>query len=301
MRRCRFCSEEATIHLRYPKMHLCEKHFQDYFERKISRTIKKHKMFSREDRILVAVSGGKDSLVVLYTLKKLGYNIEAVYLNLGIRDYSEKSQRYAEKQCSTLDIPLYIIDVKKILGRGLTEIRSSRPTCSICGTTKRYLLNKFAYDNDFSILITGHNLDDETSFVFSNLMHWNIEYLGRQGPVLPSEGKFIRKAKPLYEVTEREITSYAATLNIEYQQGKCPLSKGATIPRYKQLLDELEDKSPGTKINFIQGFLKNRFIFQVETTKVTLGECQICSMPSQGERCAFCNIWRLEKPVILKT
>ncbi|RLF41821.1 MAG: alpha hydrolase [Thermoplasmata archaeon] len=299
--RCKFCGRDADIYIPYPRMHLCKEHFIVYFERKIERTINRYKMFSKEDKILIAIGGGKDSAVASYILKRFGYTIEGLFLDLGIGGFSEKSRRYAEKQCKDVDIPIHRVEIRKLFNRGINEVKSSRPTCAICGATKRYIFNKFAYDNDFNVLVTGHNLDDESSFVLSNLINWNIEYLGRQGPILPGTGKFIRKVKPLYEVTEVEIKEYADVIGIEYISERCPLSKGEKIPRYKHVLNELEKMSSGVKINFIKGFLRNRHLFKFDLGKSSiLKECKVCGMPSQGEVCVFCRIWGLDKPVELK-
>ena len=296
--RCKFCGRDADIYIPYPRMYLCREHFIIYFERKIKRTINRYKMFSEDDKVLVAIGGGKDSAVVSYILRRFGYNIEGLHLDLGIDVFSEKSREYTIRQCKNIGIPLHIVEVKKLFGRGIGEVRSGRPTCAICGATKRYIYNKFAYDNNFDVLVTGHNLDDESSFVLSNIMNWNVEYLGRQGPILEGTGKFIRKVKPLYEVTELEIREYADVVGIEYLSDKCPLSKGEKIPRYKYILEELDKMSSGTKMNFIKGFLKNKHLFEID--KSILRECRVCGMPSQSDKCAFCRIWNLEEPVELR-
>lgn len=298
--RCKFCGEDTKIYLPYPRMYLCKEHFIVYFERKIERSINRYKMFFKRDKILIAVGGGKDSAVVSYILKRFGYNIEGLFLDLGIERFSEKSREYAEKQCRNIDIPLHIVEVRRLFNRGVNEVKSSRPICAVCGATKRYIFNKFAYDNNFNVIVTGHNLDDESSFVLSNLINWNVEYLGRQGPILPGIDKFIRRVKPLYEVTEVEIKEYADVIGIDYISEECPLSKGEKIPRYKFVLNELERMSSGVKINFIKGFLRNRYLFELDLDKPSLRECKVCSMPSQSEVCVFCRIWGLDKPTELK-
>ena len=296
---CKICGKEATVYLNYPRMRLCKEHFIAYFERKIERTIKKYKMVSPEENILIAFSGGKDSAAVAHVFKKLGYSITGLHINLGKGEYSNKSEEYAKKQSKQIGLRLKVVDLRKILGKGVGEAKGSRPTCSVCGTTKRYILNRFAYEKGFDVVATGHNLDDETAFVFSNLLHWNTEYLAKQGPYLPGENKFVKKIKPLYETMEYEISEYVKNLGYTYITGKCPLSSGATILKYKKILDEMEQKGPGTKINFIKGFLKKKHLFEVEIQRSSPKECNICGMPSLGEKCAFCKIWHLEKPVKL--
>lgn len=196
--KCKFCERPAFIKLHYPKMYLCEEHFTEYFERKVKRTIERYKMLKPDEKVLVVVSGGKDSAVTAHVLKKLGYNIECLHINLGIGEYSEKGERYAREQCEKIGAPLHIVRLKELLGYGIGEVRTRRPTCSYCGLTKRYIFNKFAYDNGFDAVATGHNLDDEASFIFNNIMNWNTQYLAKQGPVTPSQfnGKLVKKVKP---------------------------------------------------------------------------------------------------------
>ena len=298
--KCKFCEKEAYIRLHYPKMLLCKEHFIEYFERKVRRTIERYKLLKPDEKILVVISGGKDSAVTAYVLKKLGYNIECLHINLGIGKYSEESEAYAKRQCELIGAKLHIVRVKELLGAGIGELKTRRPTCSYCGITKRYIFNKFAYENGFDAIATGHNLDDEVSFIFSNIMHWNTDYLGKQGPLLPGEGRFVKKVKPLYELTEREVVYYALALGLEYIIHECPYARGATTIEYKEILNAMEEKKPGTKINFIKGFLRKKHLFERELKEAPLGECKVCGMPAQGEKCSFCRVWGLEEPINLR-
>lgn len=298
--KCKLCEREAYVRLHYPKMYLCREHFIEYFERKVRRTIERYKLLRQEEKVLVVVSGGKDSAVTAHVLKKLGYSIECLHINLGIGDYSEKSERYARAQCEALNVPLHVVRVRELLGAGIGELRTRRPVCSYCGITKRYIFNRFAHENGFDAIATGHNLDDEASFVFSNIMHWNTEYLAKQGPLLPGEGKFVKKVKPLYELTEREVVYYALATGIEYIMEECPHARGATSIEAKEVLNAMEEKRPGTKVNFIKGFLRKRGLFEAGLKEAPLGECGVCGMPAQGEKCSFCRVWGLEEPIELK-
>ncbi|AXI25095.1 TIGR00269 family protein [Methanofervidicoccus sp. A16] len=297
--KCKFCKGEVYIKLHHPKMYLCREHFIEYFERKVRRTIDRYKLLKEDERILVALSGGKDSAVLSYVLKKLNYPIQCLYINLGIGKYSDRCEEYAKKQCEVIDAPLHVVRIRELLGAGVGELRTSRPTCSYCGTTKRYISNKFAYDNNFDVVVTGHNLDDEASFIFGNILNWSTQYLAKQGPILPGEGKFVKRVKPLYEITEREIVAYASAVGIEYVTDKCPYSKGAITLKYKEVINQLEEMRPGTKIKFVRGFLKKRCLFEGEVERGEIKECKVCDMPSGGEVCSFCRIWGLREVVDL--
>ena len=297
--RCKFCKEEAYITLSHPRMPLCKEHFIEYFERRVKRTIERYNLLKEDERILVAMSGGKDSAVLSYVLKKFNYPIHCFYINLGIEGYSDRCEEYVKRQCEMIDAPLYVVRIRELLGAGVGEVKISRPTCSYCGTTKRYISNKFAYDNNFDVVVTGHNLDDEASFIFSNVLYWNTQYLAKQGPLLPGEGKFVKRVKPLYETPESEIAAYASAVGIEYTGEVCPYAKGAITLTYKEFFNHLEKRRPGIKIRFVRGFLKKRHLFEGEVRRGEVKECKICGMPSGGEVCSFCRIWGLKEPVDL--
>lgn len=128
-------------------------------------------------------------------MKELGYNIEGLHIDLGIPESSPIARAYTERFCAKTEIPLHVIETAS-LGLAMCDVkrRVKRPICSVCGQTKRYLFNKFAQENDFTVLATGHNLDDETSRLFANVMRWDVEYLSDQGPVMPAEKGFAKRS-----------------------------------------------------------------------------------------------------------
>ncbi len=298
MRRCKICGDEAYVMMRTPKMALCRVHYREFVERKIERVIHRYKMLKEGDRLLVAVSGGKDALATAIALKNLGYEFECLHINLGIGEHSQLSEKVSREQCEKLGIKLHILNLRELVGAGIGEVRTRRAPCSYCGMTKRYLMNKFAVDNGFNVIATGHNLDDETAFMLGNLLHWNVNYLSRQGPMLSESDKMARRIKPLYELTNVDIENYVRLFDVPYVNERCPYSEGAKSILYGKVLNEIEDESPGTKLNFVKGFLKNRELFPSED--IELKECRVCGMPSLGEVCSFCRFWNLNEPLNLK-
>ncbi len=295
--RCTICKakgekEKAVVYLPHHRLALCKKHFIEWFEKRVEKTIKEFKMFSKKDRILVAVSGGKDSLALWNALTKLGYEADGFYINLGIDQYSQDSKELALEFANKIGRPLHILDLSEEIAT-IPQLKkvTNRPACSACGTVKRYYMNKFAKEHGYNIIATGHNLDDEVAVLFGNTLKWDIDYLKRQYPVLKEENGFIRKVKPLCKITEKESALYSFFNNIEYIEYECPFSEGASSIEYKELLSKLEEKHPGTKLQFYTNFLKKMYpILKEHDKKEELNVCKICGEPSFSEICSVCRL-----------
>ena len=121
---------------------------------------------------------------------------------------------------------------------------------------KRYRFNRAAVEQNYDVMATGHNLDDEAARLLGNVLHWQEEYLEKQSPTLPAslEG-FAKKVKPFCRLSEREIAAYAVVNRIDYIVEECPMAKGSKMLLYKEVLNRLETESPGTKQRFYWGFL----------------------------------------------
>lgn len=286
------------------RLKLCEKHFPLWVERRVARTIESFQMFSSDDRLLVAVSGGKDSLALWEILLRLGYQADGLYIHLGIEHegYSHVSQSYAEAFAATHpDATLHLVDVRARYGRSIPELarEGGRRACSRCGMIKRYIMNRTAREGDYDAIVTGHNLDDEAAQLLQNNLYWLRGYLQRQAPVLPQTCQgLVRKAKPLCLVAERESAAYTFVRGIEYIQQECPHSAGATSIFHKKILNDMERRSPGTKLQYYQGFVRARqdgFIIGDEDTP-PLEECERCGQPTTANAlCAFCRMLETEE------
>ncbi len=295
--RCSKCGERAQVELRRHNSAYCGPHYLDFFQTHVERNIHSKKMFTREQKVLIAVSGGKDSLALWDILIRLGYETTALYIDLGIGDYSRRSRERAEAFAAKVSGRLIVKDVRQEHGAGemgITELSKAlrRVPCSGCGLTKRYVTNQAAHELGFDVLATGHNLDDEVATLMGNVLHWQMGYLARQSPVLEStHAKLARKVKPLYTFTERETLCYTLLRRIDYIEEECPNAQGAQSIAYKEALNAIEAESPGTKAQFLQGFLDRARPLILASDQVSLGECSQCGEPTTTELCAFCRMW----------
>ena len=291
--RCQKCRSEASLEIRRHHAAFCATHFLDFFERQVERAVETGKMFTREDRVLVVVSGGKDSLALWDVLCRLGYQTTGLYINLGIGQYSEESQQKAAAYARSRAAPLLIADIPGEFGMGVEQFAraTGRASCSACGLSKRYLFNRVALDHGFSVVATGHNLDDEAAVLLGNLLYWQTAYLARQAPVLPStHPRLVKKVKPLYRIAEREAAAYAVIRGIDYIVEECPNSVGAKSLLYKEALNLLEQAAPGTKQSLYWGFLERGLPLVRGEDDPVLRACQYCEQPTTAEVCAFCRM-----------
>jgi len=291
--KCRKCGGTASLELRRHNAAFCAEDFVEFFRNQVREAIRKHRMFTREERVLVAVSGGKDSLALWDVLIDEGYDTTGLYLDLGIFDYSVESRAKCETFAARRGVPLIVTRVADEVGAGVPVIKqvTRRPPCSGCGLSKRYLMNRAALEHGLPVVATGHNLDDEAATLFGSVMHWQMDSLPRQSPALAAtHPKLVRRVKPLYRLSERETAAFAFIRRIDYIVEECPFAVGATSIAHKQILDRMEDASPGAKHNFLFGFLdKARAAFE-RAEGVALQECTRCGQVTTSTVCAFCKL-----------
>jgi len=284
---CSICNKKS-IYKNY-----CKEHFIDYFENKVKITIKKFKLLSKKDKIIVAASGGKDSLTILSILHKLGYNVSALAIDEGIKGYRDATLEKLDNFCKKNNIKLIIKSFKDEFSKSLDDIlikNNNRP-CTVCGIFRRYLLNK--YSRGYDIIATGHNLDDEAQAILMNLFKNNISALKRQGPVsgLVKSKKFTKRVKPLYYLLEKEVMIYAFLNNLTTEFNECPNVSQAFRLRIRDYLNNLELGNPETKKNLIDWFINQKITFS--ENKHEIKSCKICGENSSTNICKACEYRKL--------
>ncbi|HOG46037.1 MAG TPA: ATP-binding protein [Anaerolineae bacterium] len=298
--KCKLCGGTAVINMHQHRLSLCGEHFLQWVPVQVARAIKKYRMFGPDERILVAVSGGKDSLALWDILLGLGYHADGLHINLGVGNgYSAESQARAEAFAAARPgAALRVVDLAREYGAGIPELarmRRGRKACSLCGMVKRHIMNQAACSGGYDAIATGHNLDDEVAVLLQNTLRWSVSYLARQAPVLPGEPGLARKVKPLVRLRERETAAYALVRGIDYIYDECPHAEGATTLFYKEILSQLETRSRGTKEMFYLGLLDAREqqgAFRSDDEKVEMHPCARCGQPTTAPGlCAFCRLW----------
>jgi uncharacterized protein (TIGR00269 family) len=124
-------------------------------------------------------------------------------------------------------------------------------------------------------------------------LHWDVEYLARQLPVLESRDGFPKKVKPLVRLTERETAAWCIVRGIDYLVDECPMAAGNKHLTYKAALNTIEETSPGTKAGFYFNFIDNMaplLAGRAVADGHELGACSNCGAPTTGSVCAFCRL-----------
>lgn len=299
--KCRRCREQAVIDVRRHNAAFCGPCFLRHCREQVRRAIDDFEMIRPGERVLVAVSGGKDSLGLWDLLRELGYDADGLYVGLGIGDYSDTSGRHARDFAHERGLKLIEVDLPADHGFDIPEgsRAARRAPCSACGLSKRHVFNETAIAHGYDVLATGHNLDDEAAVLFGNVLRWEAGYLGRQHPVLPATPGFARKVKPLIRLGERELAAYCVLRGIDYIVEECPMATGNRHLGYKEALNAIEERSPGTKASFLFGFLErghHRFAGDAQDERDALQACSRCGAPTPGDAnggdalCAFCRL-----------
>ena len=292
--KCTRCRARAEVQLRAHNSAFCRPCYVLFFRRQVERAIAAERMFAPRDRLLVAVSGGKDSLALWDVLAELRYDTTGLYVGLGIGDYSSASQQRCEAFAAARGLPLRIVALEhEADGLAVPAVAHAtrRSPCAACGTMKRHAFDRAAFTGGFDVLVTGHNLDDEAARLLGNVLRWQRDHLARQRPVLPpTHPKFVRKVKPLYLVSEYETAVYAFMRGIDYVVDECPNAAGATQLLYKDALNRIETASPGTKLAFVKEFVRTVQPAFADVERSQPQECAHCGMPAYGAVCSFCRL-----------
>lgn len=216
------------------------------FSGTIRRAVDDYGMINEGDKIAVGVSGGKDSLLLLLTLKHLqGYypkrfGLEAITIELGFEGMDFSPVR---ELCAELEIPYTSLktDIKEIV----FDIRHEDNPCSLCAKMRRGALNDAIRARGISKLALGHHFDDAVeTFMMSLLFEGRLSCFR---PVTYMDRSGVTQIRPLIYAGEQKIASLAAQLELPIVENPCPQDKASKRYEIKRLLAAMSKDYPDMK------------------------------------------------------
>jgi tRNA-5-methyluridine54 2-sulfurtransferase len=288
--KCKRCKGRGEIRLPSHNTLFCRDCYIRFCETAVTRAMEKFGI-SKDAELMVAVSGGKDSLALWDLLNNLGYRTKGLHVSLGIEDFSEASVNAVTDFASARNLPWAHYSLKELFGWTVPEIKdcTRRNICSVCGKVKRQLLNRLTVREGYQVLASGHNLDDESGRLLGNILRNRTQYFEKQYPYLPSTtARMSAKLKPLYRLESSELRAYCQFASIRPHTAKCPLSRGATSHIIKEALDFLEKKMPGTKRDFLFSYLRTRRPPEFDQSEMRF--CERCGEPAFLSVCSVCSL-----------
>lgn len=282
------------------KQRLNDNQFTLEIEKKVKKTIKNYKLIKPKDKLVVALSGGKDSFVLLHILKKFGYAVEALTLDMGVED-AKKIQDF----CKSLNVKLHYFSFEKIHGCSISKLYGQLVKkgvhlgkCTVCGVLRRKFLNALVRKIGATKIATGHNLDDEAQTIFMNLLKNKLDVSARLGPKsgIKEEDGFVQRIKPLYFVREKEIEKYSKLHNFNVKYTRHPCSFGSTRQALRDFFADYEKIQPNAKQNLVSWFLKMLPSLRGKIkVRKQINLCSSCSEPTSNKVCRACQILSLMK------
>jgi uncharacterized protein (TIGR00269 family) len=292
--KCQRCNKNAVIYQKYSNAHFCKLHFIEDVERKIKRDIRKFKMVQKGDRIAIALSGGKDSIVLLYVLHKIfldrkDLELCAITIDEGIKGYREHTLENAVKLTDDLGIPHTIRSFREGFGVTLDELtmRKELAACTLCGVLRKNLLNKTARKLGANKLAIGHNLDDESQTILMNYLRGDMDRLKRMLPNVKQPG-LVMRIKPLRSIPEKEVALYGFLNDMPVSMDECPYAGEALRNEIREMLNNYEIKHPGTKYSLLGGYETISESLRSPDNQIAM--CRICGEPGGDAVCKTCRL-----------
>ncbi len=302
---CTVCKRnEAFFFRQYSGERLCKKCFAASIENKVRATITRYHMLKFDDHLAVAVSGGKDSLSLLYILAKLRKfrpqtTLTAVTVDEGIKGYRDEALTIAAETCRKLEVPHHVVSFRDLYGFSLDEIvnkarekgQTELTACAYCGVLRRRAINAGARQVKASKVATAHTLDDEAQTALMNILRGDIARLSKEKPVTSEvHPLFVQKIKPFCEIPEKESALYAYVKKIAFQDTPCPYASEALRNDIRGMLNRMEEKHVGTKFTVFRAMEKLRPALEETAKKEGFRTCIECGEPSALELCKACEM-----------
>ena len=284
---CTACKRREAFFFRpYSGERLCRKCFAESIEAKVRASIAKYGMFKFDERIAVAVSGGKDSISLLHVLASMERlhpkaSLVAVTVDEGIKGYRDEALEIASANCKKLEVDHHVVSFKELFGLTMDEIvvrtrlksDSELTPCAYCGVLRRRALNVAARAVGASKIATAHTLDDEVQTILMNIFHGDVSRLAKEKPVTDDvHPRFVQKVK--------------------FQGTPCPYASEALRNDIRVMVNRMEEKHAGTKFTVFRSMERVRPALYGIAEKDNFEECVECGEPSSGGLCKVCQMLR---------
>ena len=311
--RCR--RRPAVVFQRHTGLRLCRECFLEDVESRVMAEVERWRMFTPRDRLLLGLSGGKDSWVLLDILSRRHdtSRIVAVTIIEGIPGYNrEEDARKIAAKAREYGVDVVVTSIREYTGHPLASIvlRAWRrhlriSPCTYCGISRRRILNYYARIYGADKQVTAHNLDDEAQTAMVNILRGDYTGLVRQHPLSPPISPLIvPRVKPLRKIYEWETATYAMLKGFPMQETECMFINYAPTlrARVREALYALEEERPGSLLRLVET-LDTLLAGEASNLRTgTLPRCERCGEPtSQGRRlCKLCEILEaagIERPV----
>ena len=221
--------------------------------------LKKYNMLENGDNLAVAVSGGKDSLVLLLSLAKIKqyfnikFKINVITLDMC---FNNKPTDFSSIRafCNNLGLP-YFIKITNLWDIIFVKRREKNP-CSLCSKMRKGILNEVAISLGCNKIAFGHHMDDAVATIFMNIIYNNR--LSCFSPVTYLSKKNITMIRPLIFCKESQILNIANKFNLPVKKNDCEEDKNTKRQKIKDILNCIETNTQkGFKDNFFKSFLKS--------------------------------------------
>lgn len=298
---CQYCKKSpAKLKRAKNGYKTCLPCFYHNFEEEIHHTITTESLFTPGDLIILAISGGKDSTVlveVLTTLKarhNYPITLQLLAIDEGIKGYRDDSLITVQNNSKHYNLPLTILNYKTQFGRTMDKVvslTSVRNSCTYCGVFRRKALNQGMVKLKGDRLYTGHNADDIAETVLMNMLRGDAFRLVHCTEAQSGGGDGgIRRCKPFKFTYEKEIVLYAHYKKLEYFSTECTYSKEAFRGPLKELMKDLMGLRTGVIEDVIRdaSFFELNGVYQVPVKR----SCEVCGCVSSGKICKACTFRR---------
>lgn len=272
---------------------LSREKFNKNLENRVRRVARDYKLFEEGEKVAVALSGGKDSILTLNLLKgfqeEFDLQLAAIVIDEGICGYREEGLEAARRYTSLLGIELVEKSFREEFGFQLDQIHQHyKSACIPCGVFRRYLLNRTAHQLNADKLATGHNLDDEVQSFLMSFARADFRRFSKFGPKLDRiHPQLVPRIKPLWKIPEKDVGIWAVLNEVDVHFAECPYSSRSLRAKLKSYLNDLEGDRPGTKMAMLESFEKT---FKNQKKLVELDECERCGEPSSMRVCKACEM-----------